>query len=119
MPTQSYLACCLCQWPRDPQRRSEENGYLVPEIGDVIHVEFEGDATRDEVGWLFGTLVLGSHAGVPKRRGWIPAWAVRRMRPPGPIKRRAWDGEFYSLSQWQEYYGDELGVQFWEEAPHS
>ena len=119
MVTVNYLCRCLCHWPGDWPGCSEESGYLVPRMGDIVRVEYEGNGTSEECGWLFGTHVLGSTAVCPLGSGWIPACAVVRLRPPGPIKRRAWDGELYSVSQWQEYYGDDLGLLFWEEAEHT
>ena len=80
-------------------------------------MQYEGANTQSEQGWLFGTLILETPTLRPRRRGWIPAWAVRRLRPPGPIRRRAWNGCVYTLLQWQEYYGDALGTLYWEQAP--
>ena len=114
----SYLCRCLCHWPEIPGC-CEETWYLVPDIGDIIRAEYEGEIAAEEHGWLFGSLVLSKNASVPKSSGWIPACAVMRMRPPGPVKRRAWDGEFYSALQWQEYYGNDLGLVFWEAAAHT
>ena len=120
MPRTTYVGRCVYHWPGDLQGCSPETGYLVPDIGDTVRVEYEGEETQQgEAGWLWGTRI---GAGNPTRGwlpewGWIPAWAVRRMRPRGPMKRRAWDGEMYTLSQWQDWYGDELGLLYWQQAP--
>ena len=100
-----------------PSGAPKKTVYLVPDIGAILHVQYEGANTQREQGWLFGTLILETPTLPPRRRGWIPAWAVRRLRPPGPIRRRAWDGCVYTLLQWQEYYGDALGTLYWEQAP--
>ena len=123
MPFASYLARCPCFWPRDPEGHSEDYGYLVPDAGDVVHVVFEGSAAGpgEERGWLYGFLLVRAPGSphppidddLPSPVGWLPAWAVRRIHPPGPLRRRAWDGVFYSLFQWQEYYGDDDGLQLW------
>ena len=122
MPWTSFLGRCRYRTENYLTDGPEEHGYLVAEIGDIIRIEYEG-THGDEVGWLFGTCVLELHPErfrrFPKKhRGWIQALAIERMRPPGPIKRRAWDGFLYSVLEWQEYYGDYLGMVFWEEAEH-
>ena len=63
-----------------------EAGYLRADEGDLAIVLFEGEPNSEEAGWLYGTVIYK-----PGRRrqvdpgdvmGWIPTWAVERLRPP-------------------------------------
>ena len=33
-------------------------------------------------------------------------------------KRLAWDGQYYTRDEFLDTYGEEVGLQFWREAPH-
>ena len=118
------LARCDCFWPRDPEWFSEQNGYLVPDSSDLLRVAFTGGERPNEEGWLFCIILSkdGTSEGPVRTSprpqcGWIPAWAVTRLKPPGPLWRLAWDGLPYTSTEWMDYYGHEAGQEFWAHAP--
>ena len=114
------LVRCPCLWPRAPERFTLEYGYLVPGPHDVLRILYVGEARTGDAGWLYCLVVCGAQAEAPPahRCGWIPKWAVLRLRAPGPVWRLAWDGRRYPLAAWCQYYGEEAGLRFWERAPH-
>ena len=117
------LVRCPCFWPRAPEHFTDELGYLVPGPRDVLRVLYVGTARTGDAGWLYCQMVCDSQAtgppGLTERppHGWIPAWAVLRLRAPGPVWRTAWDGWRYPLESWLAYYGEEAGLRLWERAP--
>ena len=119
-----HLVRCPCFWPRDPGRLSPALGYLIPGPGDILRVLYVGGHPTEDTGWLFCLIVCelpvppSTDPPRPPRCGWIPSWAVVRMRPPGPLLRRALDGQRYSLPAWLDYYGPCVGLRLWAEAPH-
>ena len=62
-------------------------GYLEASVGDVIRVRYVGREGEElEAGWLYGELLVKQRTGAtPGDHGWIPIWAVQRMRPPGAL----------------------------------
>ena len=121
-----HLAVCRgwgLLWPQDPEWVCESNGYLVPDSGDVLRVLYVGGRRAAETGWLFCVMVRSAvpppdfAGGPPLRWGWLPSWAATRFVPPGPLRRRAWDGRRYSLRAWLDYYGDEAGFRLRQCAP--
>ena len=119
-----HIVRCPCFWPRDPENCSSVYGYLVPGPRDILRVMYVGSHRTDDHGWLFCRLVCEAPVTGPPDPsrappcGWVPAWAVVRLRPPGPMWRRAWDGRRYHLSAWMHYYGEDAGLHLWERAPH-
>ena len=117
------LVRCPCFWPRSPEHFTLRHGYLVPDATDVLRVLHVGSAVTGDAGWLYCRSVVGPNADAPSGPGyhppfgWIPAWAVLRLRAPGPYWRTAWDGYRYPLDAWLRYYGEELGLRYWERAP--
>ena len=118
-----HLVRCPCFWPRFPAHFTLEQGYLVPGASDILRVLYVGGAVTGDAGWLFCVEVIGPPTSPPRspgRRppsGWLPAWAVLRLRAPGPLMRTAWDGRRYPLAAWINYYGEDLGLRCWERAP--
>ena len=123
MLLRGQLVRCPCFWPRAPEDFTEEYGYLVPGPHAVLRILHVGSARAGDRGWLYCLVVHDVHAdtrpdlGDHPLCGWIPAWAVNRLRAPGPLWRTAWDGYRYPLDDWLQYYGEEAGLRFWERAP--
>ena len=118
-----HLVRCPCFWPREPEHLTQL-GYLIPGPADVLRVLYVGTAGTGDQGWLYCRLVSDvptEGCSAPARsppHGWIPCWAVLRLRAPGPIWRVAWDGRRYPLAAWLRHYGEDVGLRFWERAPH-
>ena len=117
-----HLVRCPRFWPRDPEIQSSEYGYLIPGPHDILRVMHVGDPRTEDSGWLYCFLACEDPRLSPDptraiRHGWLPAWAVLRLRPPGPLLRRAWDGQWYRFSEWMHYYGEDVGLVLWEGAP--
>ena len=123
MLTTGQLVRCPCFWPRHPDYITSDNGYLVPCPADVLRILHIGASDTEDAGWLYCLSLLrpGPHGDDFSQNrpcmGWIPTWAVLRLRAPGPYLRVAWDGHRYPLSAWQDYYGEDLGLRYWERAP--
>ena len=116
-----HLVRCPCFWPRDPESYSSEYGYLIPGPHDILRVMHVGDPRTEDSGWLYCFLVCEDPPPSPDPtraipHGWLPASAVLRLRPPGPLLRRAWDGQWYRFSEWMHYYGEDVGLVLWEGA---
>ena len=118
-----HLVRCPCFWPRCPEHFTSDNGYLVPGPADVLRVLYVGARGAEDAGWLYCMALprlgpCGEDFTLRNPRlGWIPTWAVLRLRAPGPYSRLAWDGRRYPLSAWLDYYGEERGLLYWERAP--
>ena len=119
-----HLVRCPCFWPRDPDSLTLEYGYLVPGPADIMRVLYVGGPRTGDQGWLYCLLVCEAptegRPGPARARpsGWIPIWAVLRLRAPGPMWRVAWDRRRYPLAAWLRHYGEDAGLRFWERAPH-
>ena len=115
-----HLVRCPRFWPRASDH-IPQLGYLIPGPNDILRVLYVGTTRTHDHGWLYCRRVAGSpdddHPGRPPLHGWIPAWAVLRLRAPGPIWRIARDGWRYPLTAWLDYYGEALGFRLWERAP--
>ena len=118
------LVRCPCFWPRFPEHFTLEHGYLVPGPHDVLRVLYVGAARPSDRGWLYCRVVCEAPSGACLAHerhppcGWIPTWAVLKLRAPGPVLRTAWDGQRYPLAAWLHYYGEDAGLRFWERAPY-
>ena len=82
----------LCRVVRDPDFAALQGaaaGYLEASVGSVIQVLYVGREDEElEAGWLYGELLVDQRTGAtPRDRGWIPTWAVQRMRTPWAVQR--------------------------------
>ena len=82
----------LCRVVRDPDFAALQGaaaGYLEASVGSVIQVLYVGREDEElEAGWLYGELLVDQRTGAtPRDRGWIPTWAVKRMRTPWAVQR--------------------------------